>query len=333
MAADSPHPQDLSAARLMVAHKTEPRLSVIIPTFRRPEGLRRAMASIAAQSGLKALKIELIICDNSPEGSARKIVRPFSDTATFQVIYVHEPDPGVANARNAAVVVARGDFIAFLDDDEEAPKGWLRALMATQKQFSADVVFGPVRARIEGGNVPYDAYLQHFFSRLGPDESGVISDYYGCGNSLIRRKCLYRARPAFAVERNQIGGEDDELFSELKAKGKVFAWAAKASVFEDVPPSRARLGYTLRRAFAYGQGPSYTAFKQGKPHETAGWMAQGVAQAALFGLYGMLLKGFKRPSSANALDKAARGAGKVLWFPPFKLGFYGRALLKMNAPV
>jgi succinoglycan biosynthesis protein ExoM len=60
-------------------------------------------------------------------------------------------------------------------------------------------------------------------------------------------------------------------------------------------------------------------------------MAQGAFQAAGFGLWGGLLSVFKSPDSAEALDKAARGVGKVLWFPPFKLGFYGRALLKAGA--
>jgi succinoglycan biosynthesis protein ExoM len=330
VAADNPHPQDLSALRLLVTEKVAPKISVIIPTFRRPEGLKRAVTSVIAQTGLKALNIELIVCDNSPEGSARKIVKPFSDTAPFRVIYVHEPDPGVANARNAAVVVARGDFIAFLDDDEEAPKGWLKSLVATQKAFSADVVFGPVKARLEGKNIKFAPYLSRFFSRNGPAESGLIRAYYGCGNSLIRRKYLNRGMPPFAVERNQIGGEDDELFAKLKQEGRSFAWAADAFVYEDVSPARARLGYTLKRAFAFGQGPSYTAFQQGKPHVALGWMAQGVLQATGFGLWGGLLSLFKSPSSAEALDKAARGVGKVLWFPPFKLGFYGRALLRAD---
>jgi succinoglycan biosynthesis protein ExoM len=331
VAADNPHPQDLSAQRLLVTEKVAPKISVIIPTFRRPEGLKRAITSVVGQTGLKALNIELIVCDNSPEGSARKVVRPFADSAPFRVIYVHEPDPGVANARNAAVVVARGEYIAFLDDDEEAPKGWLKGLTAIQKEFSADVVFGPVKARLDGKDVRYARYLGRFFSRSGPAHSGIIRGYYGCGNSLIRRKCLNRGLPPFAVERNQIGGEDDELFAKLKQEGRVFAWAADAFVYEDVPPARARLGYTLKRAFAFGQGPSYTAFKQGKPHEALGWMAQGAFQAAGFGLWGGVLSVFKSPDSAEALDKAARGVGKVLWFPPFKLGFYGRALLKAGA--
>ncbi|RIJ43461.1 glycosyltransferase, partial [Maribellus luteus] len=56
---------------------------------------------------------------------------------------LHEPEPGVANARNAALAVAKGAMIAFLDDDEEAPPGWLAALIAAQARLGADAVFGP----------------------------------------------------------------------------------------------------------------------------------------------------------------------------------------------
>jgi hypothetical protein len=109
------------------------------------------------------------------------------------------------------------------------------------------------------------------------------------------------------------------------------AWAAHAPVFEDVPDRRATLDYTLRRAFAYGQGPSWTAWLNKKPAVAVAWMAQGVAQAVVFGLWALALLALGSAKAAPRLDKAARGLGKVLWFPPFKIAFYGTALLKPKA--
>lgn len=311
---------------LMTASADGPLASVcvIIPTFRRPQGLETAMRSIRMQQAVPNLG--LIVCDNSPEASAKVFVEGFE--ATFPVTYIHEPKTGVANARNSAVAACRADFIAFLDDDEEAPADWLVRLMTVQQQFSADVVFGPVDARLANIATRYDRYFTRFFSRFGSAGSQILKSYYGCGNSLVRRSALPKDHAPFSVERNDMGGEDDQLFHGLMTDGATIAWAADAPVFEDVPAARSRLGYTLLRAFAYGQGPSYTAARNGKPFTAAAWMCQGVAQAIIFGLWGGLLLLLRRAGSAEKLDKAARGCGKLIWFSPFKVGFYGTALLK-----
>ncbi len=301
---------------------------VIIPTFRRCEGLQTALMSVRAQTGLESVTLSVIVCDNSPEASARTQVAAFAALANFPVQYIHEPATGVANARNSAVAACTTQLIAFLDDDEEAPAHWLSKLLATQQRFKADVVFGPVTARLPKPDLTHDGYLERFFSRFGPERSGILTHYYGCGNSLIRRDRLPTEQAPFSVAHNNMGGEDDQLFNSLMVGGAVMAWAADAPVFEDVPTKRASLKYTLRRAFAYGQGPSYTAAQMHRPFVSLAWMIQGSLQAILFGLWGTGLSLVRHPSSAARLDKAARGLGKLLWFPPFKIGFYGTALLK-----
>ncbi|MBW8881439.1 MAG: glycosyltransferase family 2 protein [Asticcacaulis sp.] len=305
-------------------------VTAVIPTFRRPAGLGLAMASIAAQTGLDGVALDLIVCDNSPEASARAQVEAFALTAPFPVLYVHEPRTGVANARNAAVTKTDATFIAFLDDDEEAPPAWLSRQLAVQGQFSADVVFGPVTARIPNDVTRYRPYFEGFFSRFGPKESEVLSHYYGCGNSLIHTRVFPQGGAPFSVLQNDMGGEDDILFTALKAQGKVMAWAADAPVWEDVPPHRATLDYTLKRGFAYGQGPSHSTGTNGKWIACAGWMAQGLVQAAVFAVLAAV--SFRSPRFAFLIDKAARGLGKTLWFPPFKMKFYGQALLKKKKP-
>ena len=68
----------------------------------------------------------------------------------FPSHYISEPRPGVANARNAGVAAARGRWVAFLDDDEEADPLWLASLTRVRARAAADAVFGPIEARAEG---------------------------------------------------------------------------------------------------------------------------------------------------------------------------------------
>jgi succinoglycan biosynthesis protein ExoM len=166
------------------------RVTVMIPTQRRLGGLAVAARSVFAQVGVDPGALELVVVDNDQVAVGPGDVDGPGREAPFPVHYVHEPRPGVAHARNAAMAKAAGALIAFLDDDEEAPAGWLAALLAAQARYEADVVFGPVRARAPAGVVRHRDYLERFFSREGPAEAGVIDHYYGCGDSLLRRAAL-----------------------------------------------------------------------------------------------------------------------------------------------
>lgn len=295
------------------------RVSVIIPTFRRPESFARAARSIFAQTGVEG--VELIAVDNSPEGSAADIFRALEREAPIPFRWLHEPRPGVAHARNAALPYARGEFIAWLDDDEEAPSHWLSALVAIRMQTGAQSVFGPVRAHAPdaGRNA---AFFERLYSRNGPAESGPVPQNYGIGNSLQPRAMF--EEDEFDASANETGGEDDALFAAWRDAGATFAWAANAAVTEHVGAERARLAHGLKRAFAYGQGPCETAWAARNIGALTRHMLVGAGQAAIYGLLTALIVIVSRARALFMLDRAARGAGKVFWF--FEQRFYGAAL-------
>jgi succinoglycan biosynthesis protein ExoM len=296
------------------------RISVLIPTFRRPEGFLRAARSVFAQIGVA--DIELIGVDNSPEGSALSAFHALATDAPMPFRWTHIAQPGVARARNAALALAQGDFIAWLDDDEEAPAHWLAALISVLRQTGADCVFGPVRARAPEASV-HHAYLERLYSRLGSIESGVTDLSYGIGNSLQPRS-FYVSTTPFDRAADETGGEDDRLFSAARKRGAYFAWAADAWVTEHIGAERARLTHAMKRAFAYGQGPCETAWAERNPLALARHMSAGAAQAIVYGAAALGACAVQNESAVSMLDRAARGAGKVFWFRPQR--FYGAAL-------
>jgi succinoglycan biosynthesis protein ExoM len=300
-------------------------VSLAIATQRRSEGLAKAVRSTFRQTGVQLSGLELVVVDNDAVPSAKAVIDMLAAEAPFPVRYVHEPAPGVANARNAAMAAAKGDLIAFLDDDEEAAPGWLAALIAAQARFGADAVFGPVRARTPAGVVRHREYLQRFFSREGPAEAGVIAHFYGCGDSLVRRAALPHPTAPFSPERNETGGEDDHLFGVMQRAGARFAWAPEALVYEDPVPARLTLRYALARAFAYGQGPTYGCATADPPDwpGVVRFMTTGALQAGVFSLIAAFQWLGRAPHRAFALDRAVRGAGKVFFAGPFAMRFYG----------
>lgn len=105
------------------APASRPVVSVVVPTYRRPALLARALASVLGQSfgGFEALVI-----DDGPSDDTAAVVAAFGDP---RLRYLPQPtNRGVAAARNRGLREACGDFIAFLDDDDE----WLPDKLARQ---------------------------------------------------------------------------------------------------------------------------------------------------------------------------------------------------------
>ncbi len=306
-------------------------VSIIIPTFRRPEAFARAARSVFAQRGF-GMAAEIIAIDNDPAGSALDVFRALAAEAPYPFLWAHEPRPGVSHARNAAMALARGDLIAFLDDDEEATPGWLAGLIQVQRETGADAVFGAIQGRVGADVVRHRAFLERFFSRRGPAVSGPIDDYFGMGNSLLVRARLLAQEAPFDPRANAQGGEDDILFAAARANGARFAWSAEALVYEHAPAHRARLRYALHRAFAFGQGPSKLAW-DAKPRNYLGLlrhMTIGAAQALTVGPLAAMAFLVGIPGRAHLAQTAVSGAGKLFW--PFAQHFYGEKPKKAPRP-
>lgn len=115
------------------------RLTAAICTRDRPEELRRALRSLAAQAEPPE---EILVVENAPRDGR---VRALIDAEFPGVRWTPEPVPGLDFARNRALAEATGDVVAFLDDDAVADPGWAGALHAP----FADPRVGAVTGRVE----------------------------------------------------------------------------------------------------------------------------------------------------------------------------------------
>ena len=308
-------------------------ISVVVPTFRRPEGIKTALGSLLGQSSGGRL-MEVIVADNDPEAGARDCVAEFVQKAPFDINYVHVPEPGVSNARNGALEHVRGRFIIFLDDDMEALPGWVENLVATSLKFNAGIVFGPAHARMPHPEDPRNIFLEPYFSRLAKtDHEGLIKETLGTGGCLLDLNLCQMPEPPFDTSLNEVGGEDDLLFDHLRQGGTKVAWSPNAKAWEHVPEKRATDRYIWKRNFAFGQGPVHIHAERGRK----GWpgivrfMCTGTLQFLAYGPICVALRVFNYPSYVEYMAKTARGLGKILWWNGFSPKLYGAAMLKSDA--
>jgi len=81
--------------------------------------------------------------DNDRDQSAKDTVGEFARTSLVEVVYCTETEQNISLARNKALEFAKGDLIAWIDDDEFPNKDWLLILFKTLQKFGSDGVLGP----------------------------------------------------------------------------------------------------------------------------------------------------------------------------------------------
>jgi succinoglycan biosynthesis protein ExoM len=227
------------------------KVSLCVCTYRRPVGLRRLLDAVARVRTERAERLEIVVVDNDPDGSARATIDGI-EGMPFALRYVHEPRRGISFARNRAVAEAdpASGWIAFLDDDEEPEAGWLDELLRVQVAHAADVVAGPVPPKFEAEAPRW--VLRGRFHEPPRRPTGTLLPYADTGNVLVRAS-LFRGFPApFAPSLALAGGEDTHFFLRVARAGHRIVWADAAVAWEWVPPSRVRLPWLLRRAFRRG---------------------------------------------------------------------------------
>ncbi|KAB2913853.1 MAG: glycosyltransferase [Hyphomicrobiaceae bacterium] len=303
------------------------RLSIIIPTFRRPSVLRTAIESCQRQTYAGAT--EIVVVDNCPLASAGEVVASLGQGSRISLRYVHEARPGVSFARNAGVRAAAGRYVAFIDDDEVAAPGWAEALMR-HASTGAEAVFGPVVPSFERpGDCPEAAarlFTRRLQARDGEDVTHLRA-YLGTGNSLFEKATCFRDPDPFATDLSALGGEDTEFLAALVGRGVRLTWAADAAVTEHVPAERVTLDSLASRHFRNGQIRSLVCFRKGGLAQLEGfaWMGVGLAQATGFGLASLALAPFRPQLARYYRLKAHGGAGKIAWMRPFWKASYGSA--------
>jgi glycosyltransferase involved in cell wall biosynthesis len=116
-----------------------PFFSVIVPTYNRPTRLNRCLQALAAQTYPRE-KFEVIVVDDESPTPLAEVTNEFA--AKLDVTLISQPRSGPGAARNLGAARARGEFLAFTDDDCEPAPDWLSNLAARFEQTPTHLVGG-----------------------------------------------------------------------------------------------------------------------------------------------------------------------------------------------
>jgi GT2 family glycosyltransferase len=315
-----------------------PSVTLAVCTRDRPDDLARCLDAIAA---LRYDRLDVLVVDNAPSSEATaELVRGRYPWAR----YVREPRPGLDWARNRAILEARGELLAFTDDDVEVEPDWVRALA---RVFAEAPEVGCVTGLVIPAELETEA--QRLFEKYGGFTRGFRrlwhrveplrlsrharhhgAGQFGTGANMAFRRSLFDEiggfDPALDVGTATNGGGDLEMFFRVLQEGYALVYEPAAVVRHrhrrEYPALRHQLrqwgmgfvGYVARSAVAYPRElPAFLALMR---WWWTGYMAGRVARSLLGRRSGLpleLLRGEMLGALAGLprYGRAARAAAAI----------------------
>jgi len=262
-----------------------PDITIVLCTFDRADSLRDALQSLSRLSLPGSLSAEILVVDNASTDDTPHVIEQCARQSAIPVRSVRETTQGVVFARNRGIAEARGEWIAFFDDDQLADTNWLHELHTAAREHNVKCVGGSVWLTLPenchrrlspvcrmllgetvGRNIP-----QPYTARFTP----------GTGNLMIHRSVFERIgtfNPEFHSR-----GEDTDLFLRALAAG-VTGWYTPAAVVHHlIPPERLTDDFLLQLARLMAEGMA-----EDERNATGSWVYPFVWGARLLQYAGVL---------------------------------------------
>jgi succinoglycan biosynthesis protein ExoM len=227
-----------------------PEDSVVIAVlaYKRPERLKALLPLLIERAARSPRPASVLVIDNDAEASARDAVQSL---ASAGVRYVCEPQPGIAAARNRALLEAQGArFLVFIDDDESPSASWLHSLLDTYHRTGAAAVVGPVVSEFEVKPEEWITRGGFFLRRRLP--TGTEVSVAATNNLLLDLEQISRLGIDFDPRFGLTGGEDTLFTRQIIQRGGKIVWCDEALVADVVPKDRSTRTWVLQRAFSSG---------------------------------------------------------------------------------
>lgn len=233
-------------------------LSAIVPTHERPVSLRRCLETLAAQQ-VDRDRFEVIVVDDGSRLDTEAVVTEVSRQSAVDMRCERQALSGLNSARNRGAALARGDVLAFLDDDTLVSPGWAEALLAAFADHPCAAVGGKVELQLDGPPPSWLAPRRYYLAEydLGSSACWLNGDPVPVGANCAVRRSDYDRLGGFRegldrLAESLVSNGDTEFFRRLRASGGRMRYEPAASVLHCVAADRLTVDFFLRRDLAQG---------------------------------------------------------------------------------
>jgi glycosyltransferase involved in cell wall biosynthesis len=118
-------------------------ISIVIATYNRCQGLSDVLDDLL-KLRTDGISYEVIVVDNNSNDQTKQVVAKAQTKLQDKIVYLFEPRQGKSHAMNLAIANARGNILAFTDDDIKIDPDWLVNLRECFSRYSCDGAGGRV---------------------------------------------------------------------------------------------------------------------------------------------------------------------------------------------
>lgn len=292
-------------------------VAIAVLTFRREPAIVALLPELARQARLVDPPATVVVVDNDPDASARDRIAAL---ALPEVRYVHEPRPGIAAARNAAMDAAGDvDAVVFIDDDETPSDRWLPLMLHAHRRLGGAAIAGRVIRSYEVEPEPWVRAARVFDRRQMP--TGTVVEAASTANLLLDMHVVRELGLRFDDSLGISGGSDHLFTRQLSASGHRIHWCDEAVVEDPVPASRLTSHWTLQRGYRSGNTSIIVErLLAGSPRDRA-----TVRTRAAVGGAARVVAGGGR-ALVGTITRSSNNRGKGLWTLVRGAGMVGGAI-------
>ena len=237
-------------------------VTVAICTWNRADSLGRTLTSLRAMRVPPDVEWELVVVNNNCTDHTDRVIA--EHTRWLPLRGVSEPNQGLSNARNRALMEARGELILYTDDDMDVDPGWLAAYVDAARHWPKAAFFGgSIEPRFETEPPRWiTRNLKRLRTVYGIQRHGTEVRPFRCneepcgGNMAFRTAILDKQcfQPTLGCTGAQLGdGEESDVVRRLKKAGYRGAWVGTARVTQFIPKERLTRNYIWERFCSQGR--------------------------------------------------------------------------------
>lgn len=213
--------------------------------------LGRLLRNLKLQETGGLFDLSIVVVDNDPAGLARESVLRLKAELAIEIEFGIEPERTIAAARNHALRLARGNYIAIIDDDEFPPQNWLITLYRAIQTYDVDGALGPIFPFFT--QAPPRWLVKGRFCERPIYRTGALLKWEQTrtGNVLLKRDVFDKINLRFDTSW-KTSGSDRAFFKQAMLSGFKFVAVEEAPVYELVPAERWKRSYYVRRSLVQG---------------------------------------------------------------------------------
>lgn len=217
------------------------KLSIIIPVFNAERYLGKCLESVFDQD-LQVLDFEVIVINDGSTDDSEQIILRYS-SRHHNLLYLKQTNKGVSVARNAGLELAKGEYITFVDSDDQIEKDSLKKIIEKLETDSLDILYPLIDTYSESGERLDNIGYKGLYDEI---KRGILQERRTFPPTFYRKELVkdFRFNPRISF------GEDTVFNAKAQA-------LADRVAFVNIPYYR----YTVRENSLSKQGRTRKVFK------------------------------------------------------------------------